>query len=55
MEIFGHESNPVNPLEDSWGSEKMHSFQSLWRKKPWKSLKNHSQIVFTDCSLFLIG
>ncbi len=36
-----HEYNPVNPLDDCL--------------RPEKESDKHSQIVFSDCSLFLIG
>ncbi len=47
------QENPVDSLEDFCDPEKMYSFQS-----PGGGLKQsdkHSQIVFIDCSLFLIG
>jgi hypothetical protein len=55
LEIFDevHQENPVDSLEDCCDPEKMCSFQS-----PGGALEQsdkHSQIVFIDCSLFLIG
>ncbi len=47
------QENPVDSLEDCCDAEKMYSFQS-----PGGALERsdkHSQIVFIDCSLFLIG
>jgi hypothetical protein len=35
------------------GPEKNHSFQS--REEDLEQCKKHSQIVFVDCSMFLIG
>jgi hypothetical protein len=46
-------SYPVNPPEDCCDPGKMHSFQG-----PAGALEEsnkYSQIVFTDCSLFLMG
>jgi len=51
LEIFDelHESNSVNPLEDSWDPENMHRVQSPGGEQSDK----HSQSI--DWSLFLIG
>jgi hypothetical protein len=47
------QSNAVNPLEDFCDPERIHSFHS-----PGGALEQsnkYNQIVFIDCSLFLIG
>jgi hypothetical protein len=43
----------VNPLEDCWDPENNHNFQSLGGAL--EQSNKHSEIVFIDCSLSLIG
>jgi hypothetical protein len=48
-----HGLNPMNPMEDCSDPEKLYTFQS-----PGAALEHsnkHSQNVFIDCFLFLIG
>jgi hypothetical protein len=47
------QSNAVNPLEDFCDPERMHSFHSPGGAQ--EQSNKYNQIVFIDCSLFLIG
>jgi hypothetical protein len=53
-----HHSNPANPLEDSCKPENVHTAfrERLWRasRGALEQANKHSQMVFIDCSLFLI-
>jgi hypothetical protein len=49
-----HESNLMDSLKDCCDPEKMHNFQSLEHSNKHNQLV-FIEIVFIDCSLFLIG
>jgi hypothetical protein len=48
-----HEPSSVNPLEDYYDPEKLHSFQSPGRDL--EQFNKRSQIIFIDHSLFLFS